>query len=161
MEGLFLSLLIAGWAAGAAAPVAAAGSFLYEPAYCLDQALRGQPRAYLPQPGDLMLYTDDNRFWAVTHNLALAFEPHGSGIVVARPDGSLAVLEAGPNDVPYVGVLDLLPHLREYEARGPVWIRKRRTPLTPEQCACLTAFAMRQEGKRFALVRLAGQLTLL
>jgi len=40
-----------------------------------------------------------------------------------------------------------------------VWIRKRKTPLTPEQCARLTEFAERQDGKRFALVRLAGQLT--
>jgi hypothetical protein len=40
-----------------------------------------------------------------------------------------------------------------------VWIRKRRVPLTPEQCERLAAFAMAQEGKRFALVRLGGQLT--
>src|SRR5262249_43620254 len=47
----------------------------------------------------------------------------------------------------------------EYESRGPVWIRKRKCPLTPEQEAALAAFALRQEWKRFALVRLAGQLT--
>ncbi len=137
------------------------GSYLYEPAYCMDRVLRGQARAYLPQPGDIMMYTDDNLFWAITHDLALAFEPHGSGMVVRRPDGSLGILEAGPNDTLYVRVLDLLPHLREYEAKGPVWIRRRCVPLTPEQSECLTAFAMRQEGKRFALIRLGGQLTLL
>jgi hypothetical protein len=134
-------------------------SYLYEPAYCLDRTLRGQARAYVPQPGDIMMYTDKNLFWEITHDLALAFQPHGSGIVVARPDGSLGILEAGPCDTYFVRVLDTLPHLREYEANGPVWIRKRRMPLTAEQSACLTAFAMRQEGKRFALVRLAGQLT--
>jgi hypothetical protein len=53
----------------------------------------------------------------------------------------------------------MLPHLHEYEVKGPVWIRKRKTPLTPEQSACLTEWATRQEGKLFALIRLGGQLT--
>jgi hypothetical protein len=136
-------------------------SYLYEPAYCLDSVLRGQPRPYLAQPGDIMLHCDDSKFWAITHDLAFAFKPHGSGVVVAQPDGSLGILEAGPNDCLQVHVLDMLPHLKEYEAIGLVWIRKRKTPLTPEQSACLTEWAMRQEGKRFALIRLGGQLTLL
>jgi hypothetical protein len=134
-------------------------SFLYEPAYLLDCKLRGQPRRYVPQPGDIMMYTDSNFFWEITHDLALAFEPHGSGMVVRRPDGTLGTLEAGPNDTKFVRVLDTLPHLREYESRGPVWIRQRKTPLTPEQCEALTTFAMRQEWKKFALIRLGGQLT--
>jgi hypothetical protein len=56
------------------------------------------------------------------------------------------------------------PKLREYfiaggyEPRG-VWIRQRKTPLTHEQNECLTAFAMRQDGKWFALPRLGRQLT--
>src|SRR5438445_7506862 len=108
-----------------------------------------------------MLATDPNKFWTFTHNLALAFEPHNSAIVFRRPDGTMAILEAGPNDCLHVKTLDMLPHLQEYEAKGPVWIRKRNVPLTPEQCDRLTAFALTQDGKRFALIRLAGQLTLL
>src|SRR5205823_14766749 len=107
----------------------------------------------------VLLATDDNRFWALTHNLAFAFEPHNSAIVVQKSDGSLGILEAGPNDVPRVLITPMLPHLKEYADKGPVWIRKRKTPLTAEQNACLTEFAERQVGKRFALVRLAGQLT--
>jgi hypothetical protein len=136
-----------------------APSFLYQPAHHIDDCYRCPATAYVPQPGDIMLATDPGRFWTVTHNLALAGQPHNSGLVVARPDGSLGILEAGPNDTRYCRVLDLLPHLKEYEDKGIVWIRKRREPLTPEQCCRLTEFAMRQEGKRFALVRLAGQLT--
>ncbi len=135
------------------------GSYLYEPAYCVHNVLRGAPRAYLPQPGDIMLATDDSRFWKITHDLALAFQPHNSAIVVARPDGGLATLEAGPNDTLFVRMLDMLPHLQEYEAKGPVWIRRRKAPLTPEKSACLTDFAMRQEGKWFAVIRLGAQLT--
>jgi hypothetical protein len=137
------------------------GSFLYKPAFCIDDVLRGPAEAYLPQPGDIMLRLDGSRFWRVTHYMALAFDPNGSGIVFARPDGSLAILEAGPNDTMWVGTLDLLPHLREYEAAGKVWIRKRRVPLTAEQSCRLTQFALAEDGKRFALWRLAGQLTLL
>jgi hypothetical protein len=134
-------------------------SFLYRPAFCIDDLLREPAEAYLPQPGDLMLRLDNSVFWRVTHYLALAFDPNGSGIVFARPDGRLAVLEAGPNDTLWVGTPDLLPHLQEYAATGKVWIRKRRVPLTPEQSCRLTEFALAQDGKRFALVRLGAQLT--
>jgi hypothetical protein len=135
------------------------GSFLCRPAFCLDDVRLGPCEAYLPQPGDLMLRLDKNLFWRVTHAMAFAFDPNGSGIVFARPDGGLAVLEAGPNDTLFVGAPDLLPHLKEYADQGRVWIRKRKTPLTPQQSAQLTAFAMKQDGKWFALPRLGLQLT--
>jgi hypothetical protein len=133
--------------------------FLYEPAYHLDKILRGQPRTVDLQPGDIMLYTDSNWFWEITHDLAGAFQPHGSGVVVRRPDGTLGILEAGPNDTMHVDILDALPHLKEYECRGPVWIRRRKCPLTDEESARLTEWAMRQKGKGFALIRMGGQLT--
>src|SRR4051812_37379201 len=136
-----------------------AGSYLYRPAFCLDEVLRGPTEFYVPQPGDIMLRLDNSLFWRVTHYMALAFDPNGSGIVFARPDGTMAVLEAGPNDTMWVRTLDLLPHLREYAAAGRVWIRRRRVPLTPEQSCRLTAFALAQDGKWFALPRLGVQLT--
>src|SRR5580658_8874725 len=105
MTGLCVTLLAVACAFGADGNDGA-GSYLYEPAYILDTELRGQPRAYVPQPGDIMVYTDSNLFWTITHDLALAFEPHGSGIVVRRPDGTLGILEAGPNDTMHVNVLD-------------------------------------------------------
>ncbi len=155
-----LAALLAACAVGAD-PAEPPPSYLYEPSYTMDDVLRGPPRAYVPQPGDIMVYTDSNMFWEVTHDMALAFQPHGSGIVVRRPDGSLGILEAGPNDTLHVRILDTLPHLHEYETRGPVWIRARKTPLTPEQNAQLTDWAMRQDGKRFAIGRLGEQVTLL
>ena len=156
MMSLLSPLLLAGLLMGESPPEK---SFLYQPSYCLDDELRGPAVAYVPQPGDVMLATDDDRFWDITHKMALAFEPHNSAIVVARCDGSLATLEAGPYDTIWVRALPLLPHLCDYEAKGPVWIRKRKAPLTPEQRACLTAFAERQDGKFFAVARLLGQLT--
>ena len=135
------------------------GSFLYQHAFCLDEVLRGPAEAYVPQPGDIMLRLDHSVFWRITHYMALAFDPNGSGIVFARPDGSLAVLEAGPNDCMWIRTLDLLPHLKGYTDIGRVWIRKRIVPLTPEQSCQLTEFAQAQDGKLFALQRLGLQLT--
>jgi hypothetical protein len=134
--------------------------FVYQPAYCLDKALRGPSVPYNPQPGDIVLPTDHSIFWTISHDLALAGHPHHSGIVIALPDGRPAMLEAGPHDVPRCQVLDIATNLRSYELEGEVWIRRRTIPLTAEQSANLTAFALAQDGKRFALVRLAGQLTL-
>ena len=135
------------------------GAYLYQPAYCLDDVKRGPARPYQPQPGDILLATDDKFFWKITHNLAWTGHPHHSGVVFQRCDGSMAVLEAGPNDTRWIRTLDVVPHLREYEERGLCWIRVRKTPLTPEQSACLTAFAEESDGKKFAISRLGFQLT--
>jgi len=55
--------------------------------------------------------------------------------------------------------MDAVPHLQSYEDEGRVWIRRRAMPLTPEQSAKLTAFALASDGRRFALQRLGVQLT--
>jgi hypothetical protein len=156
MLSVILSLV---YLQGAAEGPVAGGSYLYQPAFCIDELRREPAEAYVPQPGDIMLRLDHNVFWRVTHYMALAFDPNGSAIVFARPDGSLAILEAGPNDTMWVRTLDLLPHLKEYADIGRVWIRKRKVPLTPEQSCELTEFALAVDGKRFALHRLGIQLT--
>src|SRR4051812_39412704 len=110
-RGLALLLMLPVWAAWnpplhADEPIA---SYLYQAAACMDDALRGPALPYLPQPGDVMLATDSNVFWRITHNWALAFEPHNSAIIVPCPDGSLGILEAGPNDTLWVGISPMLP----------------------------------------------------
>jgi hypothetical protein len=136
------------------------GSYLYQPAYCIDEVLRGPARPYCPQPGDIMLATDWKLFWKVTHNLAWTGHPHHSGVVFQRPDGSMAILEGGPYNTLRERVLDCPQHLRNYEQDPQiVWIRQRKVPLTPEQSACLTEFCMKQDGKKFAFWRMTGQMT--
>src|SRR5260370_20732827 len=93
---LVASLSVAGFAPECATEEI--GSYLYQPSYCMDCNFRGPAEPYAPQPGDIMLATDKNKFWNITHDLALAFQPHGSAIVFARRDGSLALIEAGPTD---------------------------------------------------------------
>jgi hypothetical protein len=160
MLSVLCSVLLTAGSPGADAPGSpSGGSFLYQPAFKIDEELREPAEAYLPQPGDIMLRLDNSIFWRVTHYMAGAFDPNGSAIIFARPDGSLAILEAGPNDTMWVGTPDMLPHLKEYADKGRVWIRRRCVPLTPEQSCRLTEFALSQDGKRFALGRLGEQLT--
>lgn len=135
------------------------GSYLFQPAYCLDCQLRQPAVAYQPRPGDIMLCTDFKWFWTVGHDLAGAGHPHHAGIIVAMPDGRIGLLEAGPHDQNFIATDEALPHLRRYEKEGPVWIRRRRVPLTCEQSARLTEFAMLQENKRFAVWRMVALIT--
>jgi hypothetical protein len=98
--------------------------------------------------------------WAkLGHWAAGAFAPQHSGIVVLRPDGRPAVLEGGPNNSLHCHVRNVHTQLRGYAEHERVWVRRRRVPLTAEQSAALTAFALAVEGKRFALWRMFGQLT--
>src|SRR5436853_4374938 len=135
------------------------GSFLYQPSYCLDKCLRGPAEPYQLQAGDVVFSTDYKLFFEIMFKLAGTGDPMHSGIVFQRPDGTMAILEAGPHDTLYVEVLDALPHLKSCEDLGSVWIRKRRTPLTEEQNRRLTEWAMAQNKHRFAVLRLGGQLT--
>ncbi len=91
----------------------------------------------------------------VTHYMALAFDPNGSGIVFARPGRQSGHPEAGPNDTLWVGTPDLLPHLKEYTGEGKVWIRRRCVPLTQEQSCRLTesGFSARRQAFRLGPAR--------
>jgi hypothetical protein len=135
------------------------GSFLDQPAFCEDFQRRLPVTPYCPQPGDIMMSADGSIFWLVMHRLAGTSHPTHSAIVFQRPDGTMAILEAGPHDTLHIRTMDALPHLRSYEVEGRVWIRRRAVPLTPEQSAKLTAFALGADCKWFALIRLGRQLT--
>jgi hypothetical protein len=159
MLSVLFSLLTATCPAGPVKVSLPDVSYLYQPAFAIDYELREPAEPYVPQAGDIMLRLDHSKFWRVTHYMALAFDPNGSAVVFARPDGSMGILEAGPMDTLWCRTLDAIPHLQEYDDIGRVWIRRRKTPLTPEQSARLTEFALKNDGKRFALQRLGLQLT--
>lgn len=142
-------------------PAALTGvGYLYQTAFSTEDPLQGPGRSYIPQPGDIFLCTDQLLIARIGHKLAGASSPHHSGLIISRPDGSVAMLESGPHDTLWVRVLDLSANLGKYEDEGEsIWIRRRKTPLTAEQSRRLTDFAMNQDGKLFAWGRVIGQLT--
>jgi hypothetical protein len=159
MSSLLYRLICSGCVFAAPVEAKSAESYTCQSAYSLEEAFRGPLRAYQFQPGDMIFATDHTIFWSVTHDMAGAFHPHHSAIIIARPDGSLGVLEAGPHDSMRIKILDPITSMKEYELHGEVWVRHRATPLTEEQSKKLTEFAVQQEGKRFAIIRQGAQLT--
>jgi len=134
--------------------------YLYQPAFEVSGELRGPSRPYHPQPGDIFLSTDRLRIAVIGHQLAGGQGVHHSGLIVFRPDGSPATLEAGPHHIRWVRVLDIDDNLARYEEEGnSVWIRQRKTPLTAEQSKLLNEFAMSQDFKKFAWERIMIQVT--
>jgi hypothetical protein len=149
-----------------AAPYPANHGLVYQPAFALDNALRGPTRPYVPQAGDIILLCDDRLGWRLAHNLAKTGKPHHSAIVVQLADGRLATLQAGayhakPSEV---GITDLDEHLNLEAARTgrrerQIWVRQRKTRLTPEQSAALTEYAEWAAGHRFARGRMLLMMT--
>lgn len=138
-------------------PVDAPFGHLYRPEYDVRPAPRGPAKAYAPKAGDVLLLSDTTPFWTVLYRLALTGRPGHSGIVVTMPDGRLGVLEAGFNDTTRTRLTPLDYRLAQYP--GSVWVRERLVPLTPEQDARLTAFALAAEGGRYAVGQFVLQIT--
>lgn len=114
---------------------------------------------YEPREGDLIFYDDKSIFWTVLFVWAGSGPPLHMGMVVKKTDGTLAVLEAGPDDTIHVALLDLEKRLPQFDKdfRGTITIRRCKKDLTKEQSAALTKFAEAQDGKRYAILRLLLQ----
>jgi hypothetical protein len=110
---------------------------------------------YQPREGDLVFFDDMSEWWTFLYKIASTAPPFHVGIVVKKPDGTLAILESGPDDTLHVYVLDLLPRLHTF--KGILQVRRCRRALTPDESARLTAFAEKQKGKRYAVWRLLLQ----
>jgi hypothetical protein len=135
-------------------------SFLYQPAFVLDKQLRCPAVPYQLQPGDICFAVNNHTFSKIGHHLSGAGLPNHSMIVFAQPDGRMAIVEAGPHSELKIAAIDALQHLQSYEDEGSrVWVRRRKTPLTPDQSACLTSYCLTLPERRFAIKRLAVQLS--
>ena len=104
---------------------------------------------YAPQAGDLVLFRNKSFVMNLLGAAAFSARTTHAGIVVARPNGELAILET-----PAVGASvtfnDIRKRMDTYA--GQIWIRSPHVPLTAEQSARLTAFAQAQEGKAYDLL---------
>jgi hypothetical protein len=130
---------------------------VYVPAYDLNIAPRLPSIRYEPKPGDILLFSDTNKFWTFLYSIALTGKPGHSGVVVAMPDGRLGVLEGGYNDTTWTRVTPIDYRINEYH--GTVWVRQREVPLTPEENRKLTEFAAVAEGKRYGVGGFVLQIT--
>jgi hypothetical protein len=153
---LVLTTLAAGWCRPAPAPAAQAGSLYVRPA---DEHGGARPHwePYCPRPGDLVFFSDNKLFWRGAFALAGTGRPFHTGIVVAMPDGSPGILEAGAFDRATILVIALGPRLRCHE--GKIWIRRLRQPISPEQSHRLTEFGLEQTTKGYAVGRILLELT--
>jgi hypothetical protein len=159
MSGLQLAFLL-GLTSGVGWPPVDVGSYLFAPAFALDKERRGFPEPYLLQPGDICFAINKHYLSRVGHRLSGAGLPNHSMIAFAHPNGDVWIMEAGPHSRLALEANEAYSHLRQYLVEGGrVWVRRRRTPLTPEQSEALTAFCLSQSGKIFPVVRLVGQLT--
>jgi hypothetical protein len=158
VSGLVSSLISAGNPAPALPTHAA--SYLYQSAFALDRKLRAPAAPYEPQPGDICFAVNNHIVSRIGHHLSGAHMPNHSMLVFAGPDGNTEIIEAGPHSKLTIGVFEAVDYLHSYECEGSrVWVRRRKTPLTPEQSGCLTEICLHLSEKRFASLRLTGQLT--
>ena len=89
--------------------------YLYQPSFEIPGELRGPAQPYYPQPGDIFLSTDKLWIAIIGHKLAGAKGIHHSGLIILRPDGTPASLEAAPHHVPYCRVLGMVENMGRYE----------------------------------------------
>ena len=139
-----------------ACPVEPNFGTLGTPGYRLESRANDPRSPYQPQPGDVLLFSDTNLFWASLYAIALTGKPGHGGIVVRMADGRLGVFESGYNDTLVTQVTPLERRLAEY--RGSVWVRTRSVPLTDEQSRLLSEFAAAADPG-YALLRFGLQIT--
>jgi hypothetical protein len=141
-------------------PTDAPFGYLYAPAADVQLAPRLPATAYVPMAGDVLVMSDTTRLWTLLYRLALTGRPGHGGVVVTMPDGRLGCLEAGYDGTLWTRLTPLDYKLHHFP--GTIWVRERLCPLTPDQDARLTAFAVAAADKPYAVgkfVLMATQLT--
>ena len=111
------------------------GSTVHAENICAVSVQRSAPH------GDIILFDPCRIIWNVLDALAGTQPPDHIGMVVALPDGRLALLESAPNAHLWVYLLDVPGRLHTY--KGRILVRPLRCPLSPEQSARLTGACAR------------------
>jgi hypothetical protein len=102
--------------------------------------------------GDIIVSTTKDRKTTLAYLLAGTWKPTHVGVVVAKPDGELAVLEAVGGDEKCVK-WDSLALRPGRPTDAMLWVRQPMTPLSALQSERLTQFAQRVVGKPYAMAR--------
>src|SRR5262245_47090203 len=103
--------------------------FQERPAY-LFQAIDKPGNRYRPQAGDILLFDDHSPVTARIYNIFGTAGPLHAGIVFQKPDGKMAILEAGTNAVMKVFVFDLDTRMHDFD--GTILVRQLRKRLGEE-----------------------------
>jgi hypothetical protein len=106
------------------------------------------PEPYEPCEGDMIIYSYYKPMWKALFRLVKSGPPTHCGIIFRLPDGCMRILEAGSLEPAKVDIVEVQPRLNTY--RGSLWVRRLHHPLTLEQSAKLTEYALDQGCKRFA-----------
>jgi hypothetical protein len=154
---MFSSLVAAFAMFGTMPQLAFDPGYLHKIEIARDRSIELRGKRYAPQPGDILLFDDHSSLTAKIYRFGGTGNPLHAGIVFRRDDGSLGILEAGTNAVMKVFVWDFEPRLHGFD--GTILVRQPRTAMTPEQAKKLADFAVAQEGKPYAIGRLALQAT--
>lgn len=110
---------------------------------------------YRPRAGDILLFDDHSPLTAKIYRLVGTDGPLHAGVVFRKRDGTFGTLEAGTNAVMKVFNFDLEPRLHKFD--GTILVRRLHQPMSEEQESKMAEFAVAQEGKRYAIGRLALQ----
>jgi hypothetical protein len=108
---------------------------------------------YCPRAGDILLYDDCVKFHHLLFRIAGTGPPTHAAMIIDSPENKPVLLElTGPTvRSAKVVLMDVGPRLQSYQ--GTIMVRQTREPLTPEQSASLTEFALSQQGKPLAFKR--------
>lgn len=152
---MFLALLLGAAQLPGFFPEQTGWGYLWQPAFAVDQVRREPAQPYHPQSGDIVFFDCPSPCWQILYRLAFTGPPTHCGIVVSMPDGEIAFLEAGAGNSLDVTIMPLERH----EGYSGIYVRRRKLPLTPEQSARLTDYAMAVCDKHVSMVRFPIQLT--
>lgn len=101
---------------------------------------------YVPQPGDIILFSHRNPLAHVIYTMGLCGGGFTHAAMIVNDADGKAVMYESPLFHPAV-MVDFEDRLRKYT--GKIYVRRRLYPLTDEQNDRLTTFAVSQNGKPY------------
>ncbi len=146
------------------------GSFVDELVHCVCGRVHYVAKQYVPKEGDLVFFNSGGpikqALWAITLSGGGYVLPTHVGIIVKDANGVASLLQAmDPDPMGTVArregvepgrvcmTSNVVSYLSHYP--GKVWVRPYRRNLCPNHSAALTAWAIRQVGKPYAVEKLA------
>lgn len=112
----------------------------------------GQPIAWKPQVGDIVLSTSPDVGQIITYLLARTTHPQHIALIIRQPDGELGIIESGGGgDLsatlrPILGRLGTNDLVKE---RRFIWVRRIKRAVTERQSQLMTELGVPQVGKPF------------